>query len=95
MVHTRALLLSPAFSLLGVIPRALAHGHDDSAKGAMDMAASMNHSTPPAGGMPFANMNASTSSPESYFAYPQLGGLMLAHIVLMTIAWFFILPIGQ
>lgn len=34
------------------------------------------------------------SSPMSYFAYQEHAGSIVAHIVLMVIAWFFILPIG-
>lgn len=39
-------------------------------------------------------LNVSSSMPASYFAYPAMSTFMLAHITLMTIAWFFILPIG-
>ncbi|CAD6587607.1 MAG: hypothetical protein ASARMPRED_003196 [Alectoria sarmentosa] len=39
-------------------------------------------------------MNSSSVSPHSYFSYPALGGFMWGHIVLMTIAWVFVLPIG-
>lgn len=35
-----------------------------------------------------------SASPSSYFSYAPYSGLMLAHILLMTIAWFFILPVG-
>ena len=35
------------------------------------------------------------SSPGSYFALERLSSHMLAHIALMTVAWFFILPVGK
>lgn len=42
-----------------------------------------------------AAANAPSTSPGNYFTYPEYGGLILAHILLMTIAWFFVLPIGE
>jgi hypothetical protein len=33
--------------------------------------------------------------PMSYFAYPEHGSAILAHIILMVVAWCFILPIGK
>lgn len=33
--------------------------------------------------------------PMTYFALPDFAGLIYAHIVLMTIAWVFVLPIGE
>ena len=35
------------------------------------------------------------SSPGSYFALERLSSHMLAHIALMTVGWFFILPVGK
>lgn len=32
--------------------------------------------------------------PMSYFAYQKHSGVIMAHIVLMVLAWFFTLPIG-
>lgn len=91
MVHTKRLLYIAALSLLHVLPFALSHG-DDHGNGPADMQAGMEMAKA-------QHLNSSTqltSVPEqSYFAYPEYGGLMLAHIGLMTIAWFFILPIGE
>ena len=97
MVHLRtlSLLSTVLLSFFHVLPRALAHAHDDAAEGAIEMVASVAHSGPLSSDTSSANMSASYNPPESYFAYPEFGGLMLAHIVLMTVAWFFILPIGQ
>lgn len=33
--------------------------------------------------------------PQTYFHYGEHSGVMVAHIVLMTLAWVFILPIGR
>lgn len=33
--------------------------------------------------------------PHTYFTYPDYSGLMIAHIVLMTVGWLFVLPIGM
>lgn len=35
------------------------------------------------------------SDPQTYFQYGEHTGVMVAHIVLMTLAWVFILPIGE
>lgn len=40
-------------------------------------------------------MNSSVVLSQSYFAYPEGSGLLTAHIILMVIAWFFILPTGK
>ena len=55
------------------------------------MAANTSHSDP----LAVAAMNTSMAPPQSYFAYPYHSGLMLAHIMLMTVAWFFVLPISE
>lgn len=74
----------------------VAHGHDD--EGAPDMEMGMqtasltymlNASTTPVTPLP------ALSSPETYFMYPDYQGLMFTHILLMTVAWFFMLPIGR
>ena len=94
MVHTRTISLITAFSLLEALPRALAHDHGDQGSEAMDMGAIM--TTTISSAMPSATVNISVSAtPESYFTYPSMGGLMLGHIIIMTIAWFFMLPIGK
>ncbi|KAL9126404.1 MAG: hypothetical protein Q9217_004532 [Psora testacea] len=95
MLHMRHLAFLTVLSLVELFPRAFAHGHDDPGNGGMGGGgAPVAHSTPLASDIASANMTSSQSSPESYFAFPEFGGLILAHIVLMTIAWFFLLPIG-
>ena len=78
-----------ALSLLVVIHAVLAHTHD----GAMEMAAA------PSVQSQFTNTTISGnmtlhSMPQSYFAYTDHAGLMMAHIVFMTVGWLFVLPIG-
>lgn len=38
---------------------------------------------------------ATSSVPDSYFTYSDYSGLMMAHIILMTVGWLFVLPIGM
>ena len=95
MVHTRSLTVVAALLLLAVLPLSLAHNHESNAGEPIGMGAPevshLDHSTETVSA---ANMSSSTTSPQSFFALHEFGSLMLAHIVLMTIAWFFILPIG-
>jgi hypothetical protein len=73
--------------LLGLATAAVAHGHDENMN--MDMGeASMARPT-------LATVvNGTNAAPESYFRYGEHAGLMAAHILLMTVAWIFVLPIG-
>src|SRR2546423_7293527 len=83
-----SLKLSTAALLLYFISHAAAHGHG--AEGAMDM----------------GGMNESLAAPDVEMSYEQqyklqsyagldsYTGLILAHIVLEIVAWFFVLPIG-
>ena len=88
MVHTSSLRLIGATLLLATTSLVLAHGHDDHAGGTADL-------RPAPSSTSAASINSSSVPPQSYFAYPALGGLMLGHIVVMTIAWFFVLPVGK
>jgi len=60
----------------------LAHAHDHDEDMAMNMAPSLSPATP------------SKSAADTYFQYGGHSALMLAHIVLMTIGWVFVLPIS-
>ena len=88
MIHTSSLRLTGATLLLATTSVVLAHGHDDH-PGEMADTGSVRSS------LSIATINSSSVSPQSYFTYPTPGGLMLGHIVLMTVAWFFVLPIGK
>lgn len=88
MLHTRGLTCIAVLTLLGVIPRVLTHGYD-------------NHGAATTGMEPLnrscmsTRANVTAGSPQSYFAYPENGALVLAHSGLMIVAWFFIFPIGE
>ena len=85
MVHNLTFRYSTALALCSALPKVLAHGHDTLA----DPGLAPNVTSGP------ADMKAFHSSPQSYFIYPDYSNLMLAHIALMTIAWLFVLPIGE
>ena len=85
MVHTSSFKLIGAALLLVPTTVVLAQGHDNHT----------GETRPSPSSMPAATMGSSSPSPQSYFGYPALGGLMLGHVILMTLAWFFVLPIGE
>ncbi|MCJ1256359.1 hypothetical protein MMC24_004180 [Lignoscripta atroalba] len=81
--------------LLRGIPLVLAHGSEVHGDMSMDMisAGSSAISSGP-GNASGTVVDSSVSVPQSYFAYHDFSSLLLAHIVLMTIGWLFILPIS-
>ncbi|CAK7208740.1 hypothetical protein SCUCBS95973_000204 [Sporothrix curviconia] len=95
---TRSLLTNTLFAaalVLAVAPAVLAHGDDEG----MDMDMGSGGS----GGMDMAEPLATTNSTmngtaivykPTYFAHPEHAGLMYAHILLMTLAWVFALPVS-
>ena len=95
MVYKIHLLSTVALLLLGFLPLTSAHDRGSDVKNTIDMeasqAAQINSSWPSQLSFP----TDSSASLQSYFSYTQASGLMLAHIVVMTVAWFFILPIGK
>ena len=93
MVHTRAIALSAAVFLLQLLPQVLAHGDDESS--AQMVHAGGQVSSPLTSADSGAAMNSTFSTPESYWARPEMRGFMFGHILLMFLAWFFILPIGM
>lgn len=95
MVQPQNLAFLAVFALLRSIPYVGAHDHQASVGEAPNTGMPMAYPAVTPMSMPFALLNRTESSEQSYFAYPNYGGLMLAHIVLMTVAWFFILPIGK
>ena len=72
-----------SIALFGLLSVASAHGHDG------DMKMDMGHSSPE------PTATSGSSQPASYFQYGEHSGWIMAHIILMTIAWVFILPIGS
>lgn len=74
--------------LLGLALVAGAHGHEGDMK--MDIG-DPSVSRPTLASMP-STMDAGA---QSYFQYGEHPGLLVAHILLMTLAWMFILPVGK
>lgn len=73
-------------ALLGLLPLAVAHGgHDED----MDMDMNMNPPAVPAGS------DSAGADPVTYFRYGGHSALMFAHILLMTVGWVFVLPVGE
>ncbi|TVY84342.1 putative membrane protein [Lachnellula suecica] len=73
--------------LFGLLSVVAAHGHDEEMN--MDVAG-------PSTARPTIATTSATANagPESYFQYGGHSGLLIAHILLMTLAWMFILPIA-
>ena len=92
MVYTQGFSNLAALLLLGAVPLALAHGDESNESGMGGMGAKMAQLTSTSS---VAALNSSTVDQQSYFTYQKHGGLMLAHIALMIVAWFFVLPIGE
>ncbi|PGH26619.1 hypothetical protein AJ80_01748 [Polytolypa hystricis UAMH7299] len=82
---SRGALLLLALPLLA---SALAHGDDHGHS--MDMA----HMTTPSNSTITSGSSADGNGEMSYFAYDKHVGAIIAHVVLMVLGWFFILPIG-
>ena len=93
MVHRQVIALSTALSLLQAASHALAHGDDVHSSEVKNMGAPTAMAVASITPSPTANASLHMA-PESYFSYPAMSGLMMGHIIVMTIAWFFILPIG-
>lgn len=90
MVLKRIPPASSAALLLAALPLVAAHGDEHEHSGmAMDMGTAHINMT----GTP---ISATTPAvPHNYFRYPGFAGWMYAHIVLMTIAWAVVLPVGK
>lgn len=79
----RHLVLTTIF-LLGISSIVIAHGHDEG----MSMAE-------PEMGRPTLAVTANVTVEPTYFTCDEHSGLMMAHILLMIVAWVFVLPISQ
>ncbi|KAL9003487.1 MAG: hypothetical protein Q9188_003644 [Gyalolechia gomerana] len=94
MVRKNFLLPHAAHLLLTTATLISAHGHDDHGEGVSGLGTSL---TPTTSSALMASATAPSGSvpvPETYFTYSGLSGLVLAHVGLMLVAWFFVLPIG-
>lgn len=96
MIRRDSLSILTLLTLLALLPLAIARSHESYADSTSDMGPSeaagmtaLSNSTFP------VMVNLTSAISQSYFSYPHFSGLILAHIVLMTIAWVFILPIGK
>ena len=90
MVHTGSLLVTAALLLLGALPPSLAHDHDGHVENPVEVKAFPSTSV-----LELNAMNSSVALPQSYFTYTENSTLLGAHVVLMVIAWLFILPVGK
>ncbi|KAF7876645.1 hypothetical protein EAF04_001730 [Stromatinia cepivora] len=89
--YMRNLTLYSSLILLGLLPLIAAHGDDEPE---MDMGMQMSSvATTIATATDSTVMNNTEVAESSYFQYPEHGGLMVAHIILMTIGWVFVLPL--
>ncbi len=93
MVQRHSFTIVTAFSLLGLFPIAFGHGPESHAGDLVR--AGMSGGASHTASMSNITMNSMEQVQPSYFSHSGFSGLMLAHIVSMTIAWFFILPIGE
>jgi len=83
------LITTTAIALLSNLPTAIAHGHDENTSMDMDGAA---HTSPAFSSPTSIGV---TKPLGSYFQYGEHSGLMVAHILLMTLGWVFVLPVGR
>lgn len=77
--------------LLGLLPLAVAHGHDGDS---MDMSMDMTQPSVTRPTIPSSPSETNLPAPN-YFTHGEHGSLMMAHIMLMTFAWVFVLPVGE
>lgn len=87
LARTRLLRALAAVALLAALPAVLAHGDDEAE---MDMGDGMDM-----GDMEQGEPQPSPDGYETYFAHHDHATKMYAHIALMTISWFMVLPIGM
>lgn len=88
MLRQRNLLLPQLALLLGLVPIAIAAAHGDDHASNMDMGQMMPPSTPTAS-------QASDKAPLTYFRLDMYSGWIFGHIVVMTLTWTVLLPLGK
>lgn len=92
--YSRNLALYSRLILFGLAPLIAGHGNDEPE---MDMDMTMT-STTMAMATAIASITTNSSAmvePPNYFRYPEHGGAMVAHIIFMTVAWVFFLPLCE
>lgn len=90
MVQTVGLLVTAALLLLGALPPSLAHDDGGHMENSVEVKAFPSTSV-----HELNAMNSSVALSQSYFTYPENSTLLGAHVVLMVVAWLFILPVGK
>ncbi len=93
MVQRRSFAHLAILSLLGLVPLAFGHGFDNDVGDPMRM--DMSGGASQLVSLSNTAMNSTEPVQPNFFSHSEFSGLMLAHIVSMTIAWFFVLPIGE
>lgn len=90
MPLNRISLAGSALLLLAALPLVAAHGDEHEHSGmAMNMGSAHINMTSA------ATAEVPSAVPHNYFRYSGFAGWMYAHIVLMTIAWAVVLPVGK
>jgi hypothetical protein len=84
--------LTTTILLFGLASLALAHGHDDGEMLSSGGDSGLNEAAHTAS---FIDPDSPDMGPPNYFRHSEHSGLMLAHIVLMSVGWIFILPLGM
>lgn len=74
-------------ALLVVLPLVVAHGHDEVVPSGIVGAPSEMRPT-------ITTTNSTISEPESYFQNGEHSALIFCHILLMSLGWVFVLPVG-
>ena len=82
------LIITIGVALLSLLPTAVAHGHHE------NMNTNMEGGSQPVPALSLPTLLEVVEPHGSYFQHGEHSGLMVAHIVLMTLGWVFILPIG-
>ena len=95
MVHRQRLPTLATLAILGASYLAAAHDHEGCNGAGMETGQHVAHITVATNATSSATITAAPSAHTSYFEYSGYSGLIWAHIILMTFAWFFTLPIGK
>ena len=93
MVQRKILTSLAALPLLILLPLASSHGDDTHTDGSRGMG--MSGATSTTAAVTNLTMNLTETLQPSYFSRSELSGLLIAHVTIMILAWFFILPVGK
>lgn len=93
MVRNSSFLLYTALSMLKVTA-AHVHGAHFSSLGGIN-ASGPSKTSPPWNSTSATVVSSSLASASNYYAYHGGTGLLIAHVILMVIAWILVLPLGK